>query len=144
MTTTYIPHPPVTLANAPIWWRALVAGLTGITAVGAWFGTWYLTGDAPAREIPFAPPDFLPGGWTFGGFALLVLVAAPMTVACWLAATGHNSAPAAATTAGAVLVAWIAIQVALIGFVFWLQPAMALIGLVVTVLGLWALRPLRQ
>ncbi|MFN8126531.1 MAG: hypothetical protein U0R64_08515 [Candidatus Nanopelagicales bacterium] len=140
MTTTLVPHPHLTATTPALWWRITVAALSGITALGAWYGTWYLTDERAARELPTAAPDFLPGGWSFGGFALLVLVAAPMTVACLLAVTGHTGAAAAATIAGGLLVGWIVVQVLLIGLVFWLQPAMFVLGAAVALLGLVELR----
>ena len=39
--------------------------------------------------------------------------------------------------------AWIVVQVLLIGLVFWLQPAMFLFGVVVLAMGMGAYRPAR-
>ena len=91
-----------------------------------------------------APPSFLPGdGWGFGALALLLLVAAPMTVACLTAISGHPAAAQTAMLAGGLLMAWIVVQVLLIGLVFWLQPAMFLFGVVVLAMGMGAYRPAR-
>lgn len=125
-------------------WRVLTALLTGALAAAAYYGSWYLTEEVALGELPVAPPAFLPGnGWGFGALALLVLVAAPMTLACLAAAAGHNSAAVAAMVAGALLMGWIVVQVLLIGLVFWLQPAMLVAGAVVLALGMWAYHPSR-
>lgn len=125
-------------------WRIVVACLAGVVAVGAFYGSWYLTGEAALHELPVAPPDFLPGdGWGMGALALLVLVAAPMTIACLTATLGHPAAAPAATLAGGLLVGWIVVQMLLIGFVSVLQPLLLVVGLVVLALGMVGYHPLR-
>ena len=143
MTTSQLPYSPIHVApeSPAVWWRVVTAAVTGLLAIGAYYGTWYLTEDLAIQQLPVAPPEFLPGtGWGFGAFALLLFVAAPMSVAFLTAAMGHPMGPAAAIGAGGLLVVWIVIQVLLIGLVFWLQPACFLLGAVVLGLGLVAYR----
>jgi hypothetical protein len=64
----------------------------------------------------------------FGGLALALFVALPMTVAACLAATGAPRTAEATMPAGALLVGWIVVQVLIIRTFSWLQPAMALTG----------------
>lgn len=123
-------------------WRVVTAVAAGLLAAGAYYGSWYLTEETAMSQLPMAPPGFLPGdGWELGALALLVLVAAPMTVASLTAAVGHPTAAVAAMVAGALLMGWIVVQVLLIGLVFWLQPAMLVAGAVVLALGMWAYHP---
>lgn len=70
------------------------------------------------------------------GIALAMVVALPMAVAAYLSWTGSVHAAGAAMTAGALLVGWIAVQVAVIRTFSWLQPAMALAGALVFLGGL--------
>ena len=147
MTTSHVPTPVHLLETAVVpgrIWRTVTALITGFVAVGAYYGTWYLTEAIALQELPVAPPSFLPGdGWGFGALALLLLVAAPMTVACLTAISGHPAAAQTAMLAGGLLMGWIVVQVLLIGLVFWLQPAMFLFGVVVLALGMGAYRPAR-
>lgn len=147
MTTSHVPTPVHLLEAADVpgpVWRTVTALLTGAIAASAYYGTWYLTEAIAMSELPVAPPDYLPGdGWGFGALALLLLVAAPMTVACLMAAMGHSAAASAAMVAGGLLMGWIFIQVLAIGLVFWLQPAMFLLGVVVLAMGMGGYRPAR-
>lgn len=121
-------------------WRVTAGLISGATAIAAYVGTWYLTGEEAAMwDVPSFAPAFLPGGaWAFAGFALLLFVAAPMSVAALMAFSGHRGAAEAAMVAGALLVGWIIVQVMLIGLVALLQPIMFLVGVVVFAMGLGA------
>lgn len=147
MTTSHVPTPVHLLDTADVpgpVWRAVTALITGAIALSAYYGTWYLTEAMALTELPVGPPEFLPGdGWGYGALALLLLVAAPMTVACLTAALGHPAAASAAMVAGGLLMGWIFVQVLLIGLVFWLQPAMFLLGVVVLAMGMGGYRPAR-
>ncbi len=144
MSTSQLPdiHVVPTAAVPGVTWRIVTAIVTGALAASAYYGSWYLTEEVATRQLPVGPPQFLPGsGWGFGALALLILVAAPMTVACLTAIAGHSAAAVAAMVAGALLMGWIVVQVLLIGVVFWLQPAMLVAGAVVLALGMWAYHP---
>lgn len=122
-------------------WRAITAAITTFVAVGAYYGSWYLISGPAASELQFPAPEFLPGdAWTAGGWALLVIVALPMTVVAVTSAVGSSSAPQAALVAGTLLNVWIVVQVALIGLVFFLQPVMFGFGALVVALGIWGRR----
>lgn len=145
MTTSQLPYAPHLVGSPAVpgpWWRATTSLATGFVAAGAYYGTWYLTEQIALRELPVSPPEFLPGdSWVFAALALLLFVAAPMSVAFLTAVSGHRAAAMAAMVSGALLMGWIAVQVLLIGMIFWLQPAMFLAGAVVLALGVWAYRP---
>ena len=148
MTTSQLPQSPSLLASAAVpgvLWRTITAVVTGSLAAASYYGSWYLTEELAVRQLPVAPPDILPGDtWGFGALALLILVAAPMSVAFLTAVMGHPAAAPAAMAAGALLMGWIIVQVMFIGLVFWLQPAMFLAGGLVLLLGMVAYHPARQ
>ncbi len=123
-------------------WRWLAGVVCGAIALSAYAGSWYLTDGSALEQLPVPPPESLPGaGWEFGAFALLLLVAAPMTVACLTAAFGHRSAAASTVVAGSLLVVWIVAQVLLIGLLSPLQPLLLAVGAFVLALGAWAYHP---
>jgi uncharacterized membrane protein len=64
-----------------------------------------------------------------GGLALFVTVACPGALLAALAWRGDRRADAAAVVAGALLVGWIAVQLAFIRSFSWFQPAYAAVGL---------------
>lgn len=79
-------------------------------------------------RIPFHSP-------VFGAVMLAVIVGLPMTVAGALAVRTDARAPLAAMAAGTALVGWIAVQVAVIRELSWLQPVCVALGLAVLILG---------
>lgn len=102
---------------------AALAGVVGIAGGGIDFGP-----EVTAR-IPAASP-------AVAATALGVVVAVPMGVA---AVAGWRRSPWAADlaiVAGAALIGWIVVQVAVIRTFSWLQPACAVYGAVVLLLGL--------
>ncbi len=68
------------------------------------------------------------GSWTLAGIALLVGVSAPQAVSAVLTLTRHRRAGQVGVLAGALLVAWIVIQVVVLQRYFFLQPVIAVIG----------------
>jgi hypothetical protein len=56
-----------------------------------------------------------------------------MTLATWSCGANHPQWRYAAATAGALLIGWILVQVAIIRTFTWLQPAMASAGIAVLV-----------
>lgn len=102
---------------------AAVAGVIGLAGGGIDFGP------EITSRIPGASP-------VLAAVALGVVVALPMAAA---AVAGWRRAPSTADLdilAGAALIGWIAVQVAVIRDFSWLQPACAVYGGVVLVLGL--------
>lgn len=91
---------------------------------------------AVLRGTPFA--DFLvPGLLLAGAVGTSTLAAAALLL------LGRRRAPEAALVAGAVVTGWIATQVALLGYLSPLQPAVAFLGLVLLALGWLARRAVR-
>jgi hypothetical protein len=75
--------------------------------------------------------------WTWPGVALLATVAVPQVAAAWLVWRRHPWGPAAGLLAGAGLVLWIGVQLALLQRYFFLQPVIAGLGLAELLLA-WA------
>jgi len=73
-----------------------------------------------------------------GGLALLVVVAAPMSVASVAAWRARPRAPDMVVEAGLALVAWIGIELAFIQVYSWFHPVYLALAVVVLVLG-WLL-----
>ncbi|MET9232229.1 hypothetical protein [Lentzea sp. NPDC003310] len=114
MATTTTGH-PVTLA------------LSGVVAIGAWAGGILLTvgvidfGADVTSRLPFSST-------AFAAIALLLFVAVPMTLTAWLCARHNAYWRVAGAGAGAMLIGWILVQLALIQTFSWLQPVMAAAG----------------
>jgi hypothetical protein len=111
-------------------WLALLTGLTAVSAAAGAIGLATGTsdpGDAITARLPWHSV-------VLAGFALLVVVAAPMAVASWLAAREHRAYPVAAAGAGALLVGWIALEIAVIREFSWLQVVFTVVGVAVLVL----------
>jgi hypothetical protein len=106
----------------------------GVVAAAAWGGaiglvTGSLDLTAPIeRKLPFRSP-------VFGGVALAVVVAVPCTVTTWLALRRDRRAARVAEASGWLLVAWIAVQIALIRTFNPLQPICAALGGLLVLLG---------
>jgi len=112
--------------------------VSGVVAVWAFAGSLGLItgiiglGANLDQRIPFHSP-------VFGGVMLALVVGLPMTVAGVLATQDNRWTPVAAMTAGLALIGWIAVQIAVIRELSWLQPVCVLFGLTVFALGaaLW-------
>jgi hypothetical protein len=66
---------------------------------------------------------------------LLVVVGGSFIVAAMAVFTGLRIARLAALAAGIVVLGWLAVQLAIIGYVSWMQPTTAMAGVLVVVLG---------
>jgi hypothetical protein len=108
-------------------WLVFAGGVVAVSAVALATGLIDM-GEAITDRIPFHST-------LFGGLAPALVVALPMAIAAYLAATGAPRAAQAAMVAGALLVGWIVVQVLIIRTFSWLQPAMALAGAVVFLAG---------
>lgn len=116
-------------------WRTALAVVAGLTAVAALGGAVALA--TGTSGMPADITDRFPfGSVVVGGVALFVLVALPMGVTTWLTIVGDRRAPQAAVVAGALLAAWIPLEVAFIQTFSWLQPVCAALGILVLGLGL--------
>jgi hypothetical protein len=113
----------------------VLAALTGLVAVNAYAGSVALAigvvdfGATIIERLPFGSP-------VFAAIALTVIVAVPMTIACWFAARGYPRLPPAAIAAGTLLIGWVVVQIAFIQTVNWLHAVMVVAGLAVLATGL--------
>lgn len=117
MTTTSArtAHPVITTFGGLIAvaaWAGAVGLLTGVIDFGA----------AITARLPFHSA-------VFAGIALAVVVAVPMTVTAWLGLRNRPQWRDAGAVAGALLIGWIVVQLAVVQTFSWLQPVMALAGL---------------
>jgi len=113
-------------------WVVMLAGCTAILAVGGAIGL--ATGGMPMDQ-----PAMMRMPWhstAVAAVALLLLVAVPMTVSAVLAQRDHPMWGRSAVLAGALMVGWIAVEIAIIRELSWLQAIFAVIGVVVLWLGL--------
>lgn len=110
---------------------AVLAGFTALAALGGALalatGTSGMSADITSR-FPFESV-------ILGGLALLLVVAMPMGAVAWLAIRHSPLVASAAIAAGALLIGWILMQIAVIATFFWLQPVCLLIGVAVLGLG---------
>jgi len=113
--------------------RPVLGGVLLIVALNAVGGGWY--GLAGAKDVP---REWLAGSPFRDYFVPSVILLAGVGGSCLAAAIGvfrrARWARPLAVAAGAILVAWIAAQVAIIGYVSWLQPAVACTGATVIIL----------
>lgn len=104
--------------------------IIGVAAVGG--GVYALTGAASV------PRDYLKGtpfrSFLVPGLVLMVVVGGSMLLAATLLLMETRLARVASLEAGIILVAWIGMQVSMIGYRHWLQPLMGALGLVIVVL----------
>ena len=110
--------------------RILLAGLLTVIAVNAFGGGVYGllgAGGVPQSWLEGSPFDT----YVLPSLVLLVAVGGSAAVAAGLVFRRARMDQAAAITAGAILLGWIAVQVAILGWVSWLQPAMALAAVVI-------------
>ncbi|MCB0696526.1 MAG: hypothetical protein KDC07_04130 [Chitinophagaceae bacterium] len=104
-----------------------------IVALNAFGGGWY--GMAGAEAVPV---EWLEGtpfkNYFIPALVLFTVVGGSSLVAAILNFTGRSFNRRASFMAGGTMLIWIAVQVAMIGYVSWLQPAIAIAGVLVIVL----------
>ena len=113
--------------------RYSLGALLAFGAVNAIGGGYYgLTG---AKDVP---TEWLKGSPFLDYFVpsliLLVVVGGSFVVAATAVFTSLRIARFAALMAGIVVLAWLAVQLAIIGYVSWMQPTTAVAGVLVLVL----------
>jgi len=115
--------------------QKLLGILLLFVALNAIGGGWY--GLSGAKNVP---RDWLQGtpfhNYFLPSLILLSVVGGSSLVASALAFTGHRHMRTAGLVAGLIMLLWIVAQVAIIGFVSWLQPAVAMAGLITILLAL--------
>lgn len=95
-------------------------------------GCYGLTG---AKDVPLGWLKDTPFHTYFTPSLVLFLVVGGATFAAGLMVfTRHPSAKKAASIAALIIFAWLAVQVAMIGYVSWLQPTVAVAGLIIFIL----------
>src|SRR2546422_7072611 len=118
--------------------RYLLGGLLAFGALNAFAGGYY--GLAGAKGVP---TEWLAGtpfsDYTVPSSILFVIVGGSFLVATVAVFGRARIGRASALTAGAIVLVWIAVQIAIIGYVSWMQPATAIGGLLILLLA-WALQ----
>ncbi|GIW03716.1 MAG: hypothetical protein KatS3mg059_0336 [Thermomicrobiales bacterium] len=112
------------------WYRVVMVGmesLIGLRASAGGIGLMINGLGMPRDQLEGTPFE----SYVIPGLILAAAVGGSMAVAAWTAWRPHPHAALASLGAGAILVTWIAVQVAMLGYLSWLQPVMFLAGLTV-------------
>lgn len=115
------------------WLSITLGAVLAFVGVGGLFGGWALVSDpsgaslgwttAPLSGSPF--PDYL-----IPGIVLLAVNGVGSLVGAVFAFARHRRAGLLGAGLGLFLMAWIAVQVAVVGLSYWLQPAFLAVGAV--------------
>jgi hypothetical protein len=126
-------HPDLHLSRLPalrahpVLFRRALGAILSFGALCAFGGGWYGLSGAPG-----VPTAWLAGSpfsdYFVPSFVLLVVVGGSQVVAAVAVLAQAGTARRLTAVAGALLFGWIAAQVAILGFVSWLQPTMAALG----------------
>jgi hypothetical protein len=110
--------------------RYALGGLLAFGALNAFGGGYY--GLSGARGVPV---EWLQGSpfsdYTVPSLILFVIVGGSLLTAAIAVFARARIARASALTAGAIVLIWIAVQVAIIGYVSWMQPATTIGGVLI-------------
>jgi hypothetical protein len=113
--------------------RILLGTLLAFAALNAFAGGYYGMSGAPG-----IPPEWLAGSpfstYVVPGLILFVVVGGVLLNAAVAVFSGSTDGRAASYLAGAVVLGWLAVQLAIIGYVSWMQPVTALGAMLVLVL----------
>ena len=115
--------------------RTLAVVLAVVAASAVYGGIGLMTSGIGMSKDMLAGTPF--SSWTLPGLALLACVAVPQAVTAGLVAVCHRWAALAAIVTGAGLVAWIGVEVLLVGQYFVLQPVLVVLGLAEIGLAAW-------
>ncbi len=108
---------------------ALLA-LLGLNALGGG-----LYGMAGAQGVPTAPLAGTPfASYFVPSFILFTAVGGALILAAIALSVGHAQARRLALAAAAIVLGWITVQLLLVGFISWLQPVVAALGVVIIIL----------
>lgn len=108
--------------------RPALITLTSLTALNAIGGGIY--GILGAQGVPIQLLDGTPfDTWLIPSLILLIAVGGSQTAAAMTLIRRHPRAPWITTLAGLTLIAWILVQVALVGYISFLQPTMSAVGI---------------
>ena len=113
--------------------RLLLGGLLAFGALNAFAGGYYGLSGAPG-----VPREWLAGSpftdYFIPSLILFALVGGMLAFAAVMVFRRHRLARAGAAATGVVVLLWIIVQVAIIGYVSWMQPATCAAGLLVLLL----------
>ena len=113
--------------------RRVLVALLVVAALNAFGGGIY--GMTGARGVPLSWLEGSPFANYFGpSLVLFFVVGGWMAMAATALLARFPGARSAALAAGIVLIGWIVVQVAIIGWISWLQPVSAAFGLVLIAL----------
>lgn len=122
--------------------RYLLGGLLAFGALNAFGGGVY--GLSGAEGVPLELLEGSPFRTYFvPSLILLVIVGGSFLFAAIAVFAGSRVARVSALIAGAVVLVWIVVQVSVIGYVSWMQPATAVGGLLILVMSL-SISPCRE
>ena len=111
--------------------RYLLGTLLTFTALNAFAGGFY--GMVGARGVPVEWLDGTPfDNYFLPSLILFAIVGGTSLLGAVAVFTNAEAARRAALGAGAIMMIWIAVQVTMIGYVSWLQPAVAMTAVVIT------------
>jgi len=117
--------------------RYLLGGLLAFGALNAFGGGYY--GLSGAEGVPVELLEGSPfRSYFVPSLILLVVVGGSFFFAAIAVVAGSPIARISALGAGAIVLVWIVVQVSIIGYVSWLQPATAIAGLLILLLA-WRL-----
>jgi peptidoglycan/LPS O-acetylase OafA/YrhL len=115
--------------------RIALGLLLAVVALNAFGGGYYGLSGAP--DIP---TEWLAGSpfadYFIPSLILFAVVGGAHALAAIAVFAGWPSARRLALAAGAIVLGWLAVQIAIIGHVSWLQPATAIAGVVIVLLAL--------
>jgi hypothetical protein len=122
-----------------MWIRYLLGVLLGFGAINAFAGGYYGLSGAPG-----VPLDWLAGSpfknYFIPSVILLVVVGGALSFAAVALLARARLARVSAVVAGMLVLVWIAVQLAIIGYVSWMQPATLVAGILVLMLA-WLMPP---
>ena len=117
--------------------RYALGGLLAFGALNAFAGGYY--GLSGAKGVPV---EWLHGSpfndYSVPSLILIIVVGGSFLIAAITVFARARIARASALAAGAIVLIWIAVQVAILGYVSWMQPATAIGGVLILLLA-WVL-----
>jgi hypothetical protein len=121
------------MSNKPKIIRYLLGVILIIVAINAFGGGYY--GMAGAENVPVEWLQDSPfKNYFLPSLILFVIVGGVCLTAAIMVLLQDRRAKPIAYTAGTILLLWIGVQLLIIGYVSWLQPAMVLSGLLILLL----------
>jgi len=118
----------------PLVVRYSLGGLLAFGALNAFGGGYY--GLSGADGVPTAWLEGSPfNDYFIPSLILLIVVGGSLLIAAVAVVARLRLARETAVAAGLVVLGWLAVQLAIIGYVSWMQPATAIAGALILVLG---------